>query len=153
MTDKKRGRKPSTSLFTDGTYDLEEFHQAFLKADDPTEYIPAIALVGSWQEWLRIKKESPWFRKQVRTWLEELEVKQRSEAVGAVLVLAKSNKPAAFHANKWIAERRYADVSNAGRPSKKALAKEAREIASEAAETKEEAKRIESAVINLDDRR
>jgi hypothetical protein len=149
----KRGRKPSTTLFSDGTYSIEDFHQSFLEADDPTEYKPALALVGSWQEWLRLKKESPWFRKQVREWLEELEMKQRSEAIAKVRKLGESNKPAAFQANKWIAERRYADVSNAGRPSKAALAKEAREIASEAAETKEEASRIESAVINLDERR
>ena len=153
MADKKRGRKPSTSLFSDGTYNLEDFHQSFLEADDPTEYTPAIKLVGSWKEWLRLKKESPWFRQQVRVWLEELEMKQRSEAIAKVRVLAKSDKPTAFQANKWIAERRYADISSAGRPSKKALAKEAREIAAEASETKEEASRIESAVINLDERR
>ena len=147
------GRKGSTALFQDGTYDIDEFRLNFLFANDPTEYRAAELCGVSWKEWLRLKKESAWFRRHVREWLEELEVKHRSEAIAKVHELAKSDKPAAYQANKWIAERRYAEVSKRGRPSKKELERETKEIAREAAETAEEAERVEAAVISLDSRR
>lgn len=142
------GRKNSTSLFYDGTYDIEEFHQTFLELGDPTEYKPAMALIGNWKEWNRLKRDSAWFKKQVREWLEELEIKQRSDAITLVRILAVSDKAAAFQANKWIAERRYADVSDRGRPSQSDLKKEARDIAEEAATSKEEADRVEEAMLH-----
>ncbi len=96
----KRGRLQSTSLFKDGTYDIDHFHRIFLQLDDPTEYMAAMDLIGSWKEWLRIKKESVWFRTQVREWLEELEIKQRAEAIAKVRVLADSDTASAVQANK-----------------------------------------------------
>lgn len=141
------GKPKSTSLFRDGTYDTEEFHQTFLECDDPTEYKPALILVGTWAEWLRLKKDSVWFRAKVRQWLEELEMKQRSESIQAIRKLAKSDKPSAFQANKWTAEKGYDKVTQRGRPSKAELTKEARELAREAGETEDEAKRIEAALL------
>ena len=140
------GKPKSTSLFRDGTYDQEEFRQTFLKCDDSTEYTAALKLVGSWQEWLRLKKDSVWFRAKVRQWLEELEMKQRSESIQAIRKLAKSDKASAFQANKWMAEKGYDKTTERGRPSKAELAKEARELAREAGETKEEIARIEAAI-------
>lgn len=143
----KPGKPKSTSLFRDGTYDTEEFHQTFLECDDPTEYKAALLLVGSWQEWVRLKDDSIWFRAQVHLWLEELEIKQRSDAIEKVLVLAASDKASAFQANKWIGERGYAKISERGRPSKEVLAREAKVIAEEASESKKEAERVEAALI------
>ena len=145
---KKAGRKESTALFSDGTYDIEEFHQRFLQLDDPTEYLPALEMVGNWLEWVRLKRDSVWFRTKVREWLEELELKQRSESIAKVRELAKSDKASAYQANKWIAERRYAEVSDRGRPSKKVLAREAKDLARETTESKEEAARVEKAILS-----
>ena len=142
------GRKQSTALFYDGTYNIEEFHQVFLEADDVTEYKAAIILVGQWEEWERLKKQSVMFRQRVRLWIEELELKQRSESIAKIRLLAKEDKASSYQAAKWIAERRYVEVSDRGRPSQKDLAREAKDLASEAAETEAEAKRIEKALLD-----
>ena len=142
------GRKLSTKLFNDGTYDIEEWHQVFLMADDVTEYKAAILLLDDWLEWVRLKKGSVMFRQKVRLWIEELELKQRSESIAKIRTLSKLETPAAYQAAKWIAERRYVEVNDRGRPSNKDLAKEAKDLAREAAETEEESKRIEKALLH-----
>ena len=72
------GRQPSKALFDDGTYDLEEFHDVFIELEDPTEYKPALQLVGSWREWERLKREWPKLREHIADWNEELEIKLKS---------------------------------------------------------------------------
>ena len=62
-------------------------------------------------------------------------------------MLADSDKASAFQANKWLAERRYADISDRGRPSEKELAKEAKLLAKETATSEEEAERVEAALL------
>ena len=155
----KRGKPGSTSLFKDGTYDIDEWHEEFLRMDDPTEYKAARELlvvefeVGFWKEWCRLKRQSAFFKRQVRLWKEELAVKQRSEAFEKIQCVATSDKATAFQAAKWIAEGRYEESEKRGRPTAAALKKEAREIAAEASTTQEESQRVEAAIINLDDRR
>ena len=155
----KRGKPGSTSLFKDGTYDIEEWHTEFLTQDDPTEYKAARSLLEDlfgiefWKEWMRLKGQSAWFKRQVRLWKEELAVKQRSESFEKIQSVASSDKATAFQAAKWIAEGRYEESEKRGRPTAASLKAEAREIAAEASTTQEESQRVEAAIINLDDRR
>ncbi len=134
-----RGRIPSKALFEDGTYSLEEFHDVFIDLEDPTEYLPAIKLVGSWLEWQRIKRDWPAFNTYICTWQEELEVKLKSRAVQQVNTLAEEGS---FQASKWIAEHGFNKRQGAGRPSKAETKRAANEIAKGAAETKEEKERV-----------
>ena len=134
------GRQAAKSLFEDGTYDLEEFHDTFLEMEDPTEYKPALKLVGSWREWERIKRDWPTFRSHIKDWVEELDVKLKSKAVEQINKLAFESDN--YQANKWLAEEGYNKRQGAGRPSKAEKERAAKELATSAAETKEDKARI-----------
>lgn len=134
-----RGRTSSKSLFENGTYDLTQFHDTFIELGDPTEYKAAIKLVGTWQEWERIKRDWPMFQNHITLWKEELDVKLKSEAIERINKLAETEH---YQANKWVAEEGYSKQSGAGRPSKREKKKAADALAQAAAETKEEKARI-----------
>jgi len=134
-----RGRTSSKSLFENGTYDILQFHDTFIELSDPTEYKAAIKLVGSWQEWERIKRDWPGFAAHIQSWKEELDIKLKSEAIERINKLAETDH---YQANKWVAEEGYTRRNNAGRPSKREQKKAAEELAKAAAETKEEKARI-----------
>jgi hypothetical protein len=134
-----RGRIPSKSLFEDGTYDILEFHDTFIEIGDPTEYKAAIELVGSWQEWERLKRDWLGFQNHITLWKEELDIKLKSEAIERINKLAQTEH---YQANKWVAEEGYSKQGKAGRPSKKEKKKAAEELARAAAETKEERERV-----------
>ncbi len=90
------GRPATRTLFKqfnpEGKYDLNIWKEVFLDSNDPTEYIPAIELAGSWKEWNRIKAGWGEFRNLLAEWKEELAVKMQSDAVK---VLVQSRKEAA----------------------------------------------------------
>ena len=134
-----RGRTSSKALFENGTYDLIHFHDTFIRLSDPTEYKAAIELVGSWQEWERIKRDWPTFNNHITLWKEELDVKLKSEAIERINKLAETEH---YQANKWVAEEGYSKQSRAGRPSSREKKKVAEELARAAAETKEERERV-----------
>ena len=135
-----RGRQSSKAMFEDGTYDLEHFHDVFIEYEDPTEYKPALELVGSWREWQRIKRDWKGFNGHIEDWKAELEVRLRSKAVDQINKLALDGGN--FQASKWMAEVGYEKRSGAGRPSKSEKARAARELAEQAASTKEDKARI-----------
>lgn len=141
----KRGRVASRKLFETGEYDLQEFHDRFIELADPTEYKPAIELVGSWIEWERIKRDWPGFANHILLWKEELEIKLKSEAIQKINELAANDN---YQANKWIAEQGYNSRKGAGRPNKAEKKKAADELAKAAAETREEKERILKLVNN-----
>lgn len=133
------GRTAAKSLFEDGTYDIIEFHDKFIELADPTEYKPAIELIGSWQEWERIKRDWPAFNNHITLWKEELDVKLKSEAIERINKLAGTDH---YQANKWVAEEGYGKQAKVGRPSSKEKKRAAEELARAAAETKEERERV-----------
>jgi hypothetical protein len=131
-----RGRIPSRALFEDGTHDISEFHDVFIKLGDMTEYKAAMQLCGSWLEWQRLKNDWKAFNTYIAEWKEELEVKLRSESVEKIIELAKGDDPKALQAAKFISEGGW------NRPSKAETNKAAKELAQAASETKEEEARI-----------
>ena len=148
MAKGEAGHPVSTALFLDGTYDIEHFHETFIEIGDPTEYLAAKALVGSWAEWKRIRRQSSYFRAHVLEWLEELEIKQKAESIQNIRDLADDpSKSASFQANKWLAEGRYNGGTGAGRPNKKQQQAAAKQVAQQATDTEEEAKRVEEAML------
>ena len=107
-----------------GKYDLDHWHKVFVETADLAEYTAAIKLAGSWEEWNRIKSGWPLFRRTILPgWLEEVEVKLRSEAIQALIAQSKGEKGTV--AAKWLAEGRYA-VRGPGKPTKAEVQREAR---------------------------
>jgi hypothetical protein len=143
------GRKPSKSLFfglteddTSAIYHLEEFRKKFVELEDLTEYKAAEALVGSWAEWCRIKKDWPGFNDHIRIWIEEIEVRLKSRALDKIKALAVSDDKAAYQAAKFLATQEYERRPGAGRPTKAEKERELKALARAASETEQEEKRM-----------
>lgn len=138
------GRLPSKALFDEvtGIYNLTKFRELFLEIGDIYEYQAATKLVGSWQEWLRLKRDWPGFCEHVSDWVAELDIIQKSEAALTIVTLSKKDTAAGLSAAKWIAEGHHGKAAKqqvrVGRPTKKSravpehTAKDTREAAAEA---------------------
>lgn len=140
------GRQKSKGLFEDGVYDIDEFHRVFIEEADVTEYRPAMKLIGSWQEWERIKTQWPGFQDYIASWKEELETKLKADALAKILEFTKGDDQKALIASKFFATQDYKRELGKGRPSKKEITREAKVLAQAAGETAEERKRIEEAM-------
>lgn len=141
-----RGRIPSRQLFDPSSdlyrYDISNFHKTFVAIGDMTEYKAALKLVGSWQEWERLKRDWATFRSYIQEWKDELEVKLRSDAVEKIIELSSGEDSKALQAAKFLSESGWNKRAGAGRPSKAEKKRAAREIAKLASETKDEEARI-----------
>jgi hypothetical protein len=142
-----RGRQGARALFEeDGPYDLDVFHDTFLDCEDLTEYEPALSLLTGvpksrrWREWNRIKRDWPAFNTYIQEWREELEVLFKSRSIKSIIKVGHEDDN--LQANKWLAEQGFNKRQGAGRPSKAEKDRAAKEIASQAAETKEERERV-----------
>jgi len=99
-------------------YTLQEWKEVFLDARDPSEYEPAMLLLGDWEHWLEIRNH-PLIKLHVDKWQAELEVKLRSEAIKQMKSHAKQVGGTA--AAKWLADKGYASETakkGVGRPKK-----------------------------------
>lgn len=147
---KTAGRYAVKSLFESGELNLQEFHDVFIQEEDMTEYRPAMRLLGSWEDWKRIKNNWPGFNDHLNAWKEELEIKLQSEALSKILSLRNSESDAqALTASKFIAEAGWNKRAGAGRPSNAEKKRLEKEVTSAAQITKEEKERVLK-VINFD---
>lgn len=151
----KRGRQDSRSLFEEGgKYDLDVFHDTFLDCEDLTGYDAALKLLTGvpksrrWREWNRIKRDWPAFNTYLQEWREELEVIFTSRALKQITAAVEEGHQ---QSAKWIAEQGYNRRPGAGRPSKAEKDRAAKEIAKNAAETREDKARILKIVGASDD--
>ncbi len=136
----KAGRRPAKQLFEDGTYNIDHFHEVFIKCEDITEYRAAIELMGDWRMWEQLKSDWPTFKNvHIRMWVEELEVIFKSRAIDQVLTASKKGN---FNASRWIAEEGFNKKAGAGRPSNAQKKRAAKDIAEASAETVQEKARI-----------
>jgi hypothetical protein len=136
-------RLPTKKLFKQfddsGTLDLDEWHNIFVSMCDPTEYAPALELVGSWSEWCRFKREWAEFREIIlKKWLEEVEIKIRSDSIRKVVVSSASNPKSA----QWLAEGKYKPTATKGRPSKAEVERAARIEAGVVKEVEDDVRRV-----------
>lgn len=141
----KKGRPFAAGLFKQydpaGKYDLDIWRNVFIEVGDPTEYQAAIILADSWEQWNQIKKLWPHFRNVILpSWLEEVEIKLRSEAIRSLITQSKSDKGTV--AAKWIAEGRHKQ-RGPGKPSKAEVQKEARIAAGVHDEVADDVARLE----------
>lgn len=99
-------------------YTLQEWKDVFLDCRDPSEYSPAMALLGDWEHWLEVRNHAL-IKPHVDKWQAELEVKLRSEAIQQMKQHAK--QPGGTAAAKWLADKGYAQEGTkkaVGRPKK-----------------------------------
>ncbi len=120
--DVEYGRIRSRLLFKqhnkEGKEDINVWRETFVSALDPTEYTGGIALLGSWSEWERFKRNWPSFQRlYLDDWLDEIEVRLKSLAIKSLKEDAKDGGAASA---KFLAEGRYKEKS-AGRPTKAAV--------------------------------
>lgn len=102
----------------EGDLSLAEWHDQFIELSDPTEYLPAIALCGTWKAWKRMKKNWHMFRKEILPeWQEELDASMRSVGVAGMCAQAIASPSAA----KWLAEGGYKKLAGVD-PNKKTKA-------------------------------
>lgn len=117
-------------VFTAKNYDrhgLPSFKRLFVELNDPSGYIPAMVLLGSWDHWLKLCEQT-WFQKLLVHSTEELEVKLRAQALMDIRVIAESEKGGALAAAKYLAEGAWKKTQtrkgNIGRPKKGETKKE-----------------------------
>ena len=149
--DASPGTVATTSLFKQfrdyrysgvSPYDLDDFHRVFIECEDPTEYAPALELVGSWQKWLSMKNDIPKFNNAVELWKDELETKLRSRAAKKLKALMEGNSKEAAMCARWFAEEGFNKRVGAGRPDYASRSRRAKELARLAAETEDERERV-----------
>lgn len=99
-------------------YTLDDWKDVFLDCRDPSEYRPAMELLGDWEHWQEVRNH-PMIKQHVDKWQAELEVKLRSEAIAQMKFHAKQAGGTA--AAKWLADKGYASADtkrSVGRPIK-----------------------------------
>lgn len=99
-------------------FTMEDAKNKFVECNDMTGYIFAKKHLGGWQHWKALLA-SPVLRDYIEEWMDELEVKVRSEAI---LRLQEDAAKGNYNSNKYLADRGW-DLRKAGRPSKEEIEK------------------------------
>lgn len=80
---------------------LPSARRIYLDLADPTEYAPAMALLGSWEHWQALCRAS-WFQRYIQAWRSELDIKLKSRAMEIAKALSHGNDSTALSAAKWL---------------------------------------------------
>jgi len=108
-----QGRSLTIALFketNDGrtdikpTWSLTDWKEVYLELCDPTEWEPAMYLLGSWAHWKKIADNSA-VAPFIAEWRKELKIKLKSVAINQIKQQAAGPKGTA--AAKWLAENGY----------------------------------------------
>lgn len=121
--------------------EIDKLYPFFMSTLDPTEYKFAIKHVGSWELWQTMLK-IPRVKTQVDKWRRELDVKIRSEALARILEASQGETRDALGANKYLLEANFLGKEKVGRPSKEAIATEAKKIVARNEQIIEDHKRL-----------
>lgn len=114
----------------------------FIELMDPTGYLWAQKYLESWEHWERLLR-APWFQEAVETWVRELKLKLKSEAIQKVREIASGSSPQSLPASKYLATADWEETRNVrGRPSKEELRGKLKENVRLIEEEREDAKRI-----------
>lgn len=91
------------------------WRMAFLTIGDSTEYLFGQLMCGDWEVYTTMKGSSSILRKALEKWKEELDIKQRSDAMQVVISKSKDDATTA----KWLVEGKHkAEAKKVGRPKK-----------------------------------
>ncbi len=130
-----KGRIGAKSLFKqydkDGTEDIQEWRKRFVATLDPTEYAGGIALLGSWENWQKFKRNWPSFKSMhLNSWLEEIEIAIKSKSITNLVKAAIGTEIDGIArmdvgAAKFLVEGKHQDKL-VGRPTKERIEKQLR---------------------------
>ena len=73
----------------------------YLESDDPTEYVFAKTVFGSWKIWKKVRS-CKLVKELIDDWKEELEIKMRSQAQLKIVEISNSKSPNAMQAAKYV---------------------------------------------------
>lgn len=121
-------------------------YRLYMEVGDITEYSFAVQHLYSWEHWKALSS-APFFQPFINKWREELEVRQRSEALANIMKASKGTTRDAFVASKYIAEGWDKPKAGRGRPTKDQVLSAAKTIAEDEKRTEKDYLRI---VSNLD---
>lgn len=97
---------------------LPSIRRLFLEYDDPTGYLFAKEVLGSYEHWKQLIKLQ-WFKEHVDEWLIELDVKAQANALKKIKSISEQESNVAFQAAKFLAEQGW--KNKRGRPSKQEI--------------------------------
>lgn len=101
--------------------DLPSFKRIFVELGDPSGYLAAMVLLGSWDHWLKLC-DCIWFIAELKLAMDELEVKLRAEALIEIKEISQGTSGSALSAAKYIASGSWRESNNpkgrVGRPKK-----------------------------------
>lgn len=109
------------------------------------EYDFATECLGGWEHWCLLATAKTALANIIAEWRAELEVKQRAEAIKAMLKTAKEEGGKGFSAAKYLADKGYAPQR--GRPSKEEVERERKIQAGIGAELEEDLARIQLTLV------
>ena len=88
------------------------FHQLLVDMNDPSEYLPAMVLVGNWDHWLRMK-ENPTIQAMIDYARAEIEAREYCRAIQMIREIADNGKDKlSFQAAKYLASKEHREYRN-----------------------------------------
>jgi len=110
----------ATFTFKEQDHEYEGVHytsmrKLYLEMEDPTEYLFAQEVLGSWDHWQKLCNSALVFE-HIKKWREELEIKLKAKAIGAMVDTALTAGSKGTTAAKWLATGGF--NSGKGRPTK-----------------------------------
>jgi len=119
---------------------IYSFQKRYLECGDPTGYLPAIELLGSWRHWEKVR-DKPWMKEYVKSWNAEIIAGLNAKGLTAIVKAAdRGDLKAAEYLLGYSVDG--PAKPGRGRPSKADVAKAAREIAVDAADLAEDEARV-----------
>jgi len=122
---------------------LPSLKRLYLEHGDPTEYVFAMKVLGSFQHWEALCSAS-WFKPHIEEWRNELDLRVQSEAVAVAMRVMESGDSDAqkLAAARFLTDKGWKPKQGRGRPSKKEVAATAREMAESASWLNEDFNRV-----------
>ena len=84
------------------------FHRLLVELNDPSEYLPAMVLLGSWDHWLRLRA-NPTVAQMIAYANTEIAAREYTNAINRIREIAQSpkNPKLAFQAAKYLASKEH----------------------------------------------
>lgn len=127
---------------TTGGKQLYSIYLLYLEEEDVTEYEFACKYFNDYTHWVRLTKCN-WFKPFLTEMREALMLKLKARALrGIAHIAGDSSSKSQLQALRYMADKGYIDKATKGRPSKEAVAEEAKLLADERQRLEEEFERI-----------
>lgn len=115
----------------------------YLEMEDVTEYEFATVYLYNYDHWKELCGEK-WFKEHLYKWRDELEMKLKAKALQTINQIAQSGGKESLAASKFLYKEVWADreKDTPGRPTKKRIAEEAKNIVKESLKEVDDLKRL-----------